>query len=197
MTTTMRAAFERVYGDKTWHNGSGPGSGTAETAIWREFLTAYMNKHDIQSVLDLGCGDWQWASLMDWRALGADYHGIDVVPSVIEINRGRHAAPGITFECADINRCNLPAADLIICKEVLQHWPLADIAMFRRRVHWRPRVLVVNDYVPMWVNPDIRPGGYRPLDFSAPPLNWPVREVRRWVLAYPNGATETKVVHEL
>jgi SAM-dependent methyltransferase len=192
----MREAFTRAYTDARWHNGSGPGSGEAETGIWREFLAAYLRKHRIRSVLDLGCGDWQHSRLIDWT--GIAYHGIDVVPEVITANTAAYGGPGITFQCADITTCPLPGAELIICKEVLQHWPLADIQQFRKRVMWRRKVLIVNDCLPLVANVDIDPGGYRPLDFTEPPLaSWRVRELLRWTLAYPDGTREIKVVHSL
>jgi len=191
----MRAAFTAVYERADWTGGSGPGSGEAETGIWRPFLQRYLADCDVRSVLDLGCGDWQSTRLIDWS--GTAYHGIDVVPAVIEADRARYAAPPwITFRCADITTCPLPAADLVIVKEVLQHWPNADIAAFRKRLSWR-RALIVNDYDPGLGNPDIAAGGYRPLDLAAPPFNWPVREVCQWTLAYADGTLETKVVHEL
>jgi SAM-dependent methyltransferase len=190
----MRAAFARAYEQAAWTGGSGPGSGEAETAVWRPFLQRYLAVNDIWSVLDLGCGDWQSTRLIDWS--GTAYHGIDVVPAVIAANREKHAGPGITFRCADITTCPLPAADLVIVKEVLQHWPTAAIAAFRKRLSWR-RALIVNDYDPALGNPDIAAGGYRPLDLAAAPFNWPVTEVCRWTLAYADGTLETKVAHEL
>ena len=192
--TGMRAAFTRAYQTAAWHNGSGPGSGEHETEVWREFLHRYMHRNRVQSVLDLGCGDWQSTRLMDWT--GIAYHGIDVVPQVIEECRIRHGAPGITFECADVLTCVLPPADLVIAKEVLQHWPLDAIRAFRKRTAWR-RVLLVNDYAPVTVNPDVGPGGYRPLDLTAPPFRWPVREVLRYTLAYADGTREIKLGVEL
>jgi SAM-dependent methyltransferase len=191
----MRAAFTSVYERAEWAGGSGPGSGEAETAIWRPFLARYMAANDVRSVLDLGCGDWQSTRLIDWAGLGIAYHGIDVVPKVIDGCREKYAGPGITFRCADITACPLPGAELVIVKEVLQHWPNAVIAAFRRRLSWR-RALLVNDWAPIG-NPDIDAGGYRPLDLAAPPFSWPVREVCRWTLAYPDGTREVKVVHEL
>lgn len=191
----MRAAFEAVYADRTWHGGSGPGSDEGATKRWRKFLRAYMTIYKVRSVLDLGCGDWQHSRLIDWT--GIDYLGIDVVPAVVEANAERYARPGVAFECADVTTCDLPAADLIICKEVLQHWPLADIERFWYRRSVAARTLIVNDYLPLVENPDIEPGGYRPLDFTAPPFNWPVRQVCDWYLQYPDGSREHKVVHEL
>jgi hypothetical protein len=63
---------------------------------------------------------------------------------------------------------------------------------------WRRKVLIVNDCLPLVANVDIDPGGYRPLDFTEPPLaSWRVRELLRWTLAYPDGTREIKVVHSL
>ena len=192
----MSEAFTRVYEGSRWHNGSGPGSDPESTGLWREFLTAYMRGAGVRSVLDLGCGDWQHSKLIDWE--GIAYHGIDVVQDVVDANTERYGRAGVTFQCADITSCPLPGADLIICKEVLQHWPLADIVNFRRRVMWRRRVLIVNDCLPLVANVDIEPGGYRPLDFTEPPLkSWNVTELLRWTLAYPDGTREIKVVHAL
>lgn len=190
----MRSAFTAVYERGEWHNGSGPGSGETETAVWREFLRKYMIRNDVRSVLDLGCGDWQSARLTDWT--GITYHGIDIVPGVIESCQEKYSAPGITFECADILTCRLPAADLIICKEVLQHWPLHAITRFRKRVMWR-RVLLVNDWAPVCRNADTGPGGYRPLNLGTAPFGWPVRDMLRYTLAYADGTREVKVVQEL
>lgn len=190
----MRAAFTRVYENAEWYNGSGPGSGVAETETWRAFLARYMSRHEMSSVLDLGCGDWQSTRLINWS--GITYHGIDIVPRVIERCRESYEAPGITFECADILTCPLPAADLVLCKEVLQHWPLDAIKQFGKRVQWR-RCLLVNDYAPVVRNPDIRPGGYRPIDLTAPPFAWPVRDLLRYTLAYADGTREVKLVQEL
>lgn len=190
----MRSAFTRTYRDRTWHQGSGPGSGEAETAVWREFLRKYLHANAVTSVLDLGCGDWQSTRLIDWT--GIAYHGIDIVKPVIEECRQAYSAPGITFECGDILTAPWPPADLIICKEVLQHWPLDAIRRFQERAMFR-WCLLVNDYAPVVRNPDIKPGGYRPLDLSAPPFGWPVREVLRYTLAYADGTREVKVVQEL
>lgn len=191
---SMRSAFTRVYEQAAWTGGSGPGSEESSTAAWREFLAAYLKRNRVTSVLDLGCGDWQSTRLTDWT--GIAYHGIDVVPQVIEACREKYETPGITFQCADILTCPLPGADLVIMKEVLQHWPNADIARMRKRLAWR-RVLLVNDYSPWPRNPDIKAGGYRPLNLAAAPFGWPHRRLLDYTLCYANGDRETKVVCEL
>lgn len=191
---SMRAAFTRVYKDGDWANGSGPGSGEHETQVWREFLTRYMRRNRVRSVLDLGCGDWQSTRLIDWK--GISYTGIDVVPRIVADCREKYARPKISFVCADILEAPWPQADLIICKEVLQHWPLEAMRAFRKRAAFR-RCLLVNDYAPLAVIPDIMPGGYRPLDLTAPPLRWPVRPVLTYTLEYPDGARERKLAVEL
>lgn len=166
--------FAGIYQDGGWYEGSGPGSTAEATYPWREFLAGYLKAHQIRSVLDVGCGDWQTAALIDWT--GIFYHGIDIVPAVIDANIEKHSGVGVLFECADITACELPDADLIIVKDVLQHWPDALIHEFGRRLGGR-RALIVNDWLPGLVHADTRLGGYRPLDLARPPFGWPLTDM--------------------
>lgn len=194
--SAMATEFARVYSEGTWSGGSGPGSDPGTTVRWRRFLEQYLHDHCIRSVADLGCGDWQWASLMDWT--GISYTGIDVVPAVVQEDTRKYGSGRIRFECADILTCDLPDADLIIVKEVLQHWPSQAIHEFRSRLEGR-RALLVNDYDrnPAVNYCDISPGGYRPVDLIDRPFAWPVRYVAQYGLVYSGGGVENKLVAEM
>ena len=62
------------------------------------------------------------------------YVGVDIVPGAIASARTRF--PGRDFRVADIVLDDLPRADAVLCRDVLQHLPLADglsaIENFRR-----------------------------------------------------------------
>lgn len=194
MSDSMREAFARAYKDGQWHNGSGSGSSPANTRQYRAFLARYMAAHGVRSVLDLGCGDWQSSRLIDWT--GIDYLGVDVVPGIAEANTVRFGRPGVRFMCADVlNGWELPPADLVLCKDLLQHWPdAAAYELIESRLGGR-RALLTYDY---GHGADIEPGGYRPLDLEREPFAWPVREMLRYESVSHDGKVRRlKVTVEL
>ena len=195
MPDTMHDAFARAYKDARWHNGSGSGSSPANTRAYRKFLARYMADRAIRSVLDIGCGDWQSSRLVDWT--GIDYLGVDVVPELVLRNSVLFERHNIAFRTGDVlNGWDLPDADLVLCKDVLQHWPNAAVyELIEIRLAGR-RALLTYDLGRQWA--DIEPGGYRPLDLTRPPFSWPVHEVLRYESVSHGGrVSRTKVTVEL
>lgn len=187
----MEKIFRNIYLNRGWFNGSGSGSLPENTEIYRHFLQDFMQKHDIKTVLDLGCGDWQSTKLMDWD--GISYLGLDVVPQVIEDVQRQYGKENIQFACADIISSALPQADLVIIKDVLQHWPNAAIEAFLSQLAPYKYVLITNtiaiqstgkgkeaQLMPQKINHDIELGAGRPVDLRLPPFNVPCDEVLRY-----------------
>lgn len=154
--------FSRLYAEDGWEGGSGTGSDPSAAAPYCRFVERYIRKHAIRSVLDLGCGDGRVARAIDWGE--AAYRGLDIV---------------MTGD--DIRTCPWPAADLVLVKDVLQHWPTADIQALLPRLQAYPHVLVTNSATGIHTNEDIEAGGFRSLDLAAPPFGWPMRPVLRWL----------------
>src|SRR3982751_2527103 len=82
--TALQLKFEEIYREDHWTNGSGPGSLPKHTIEYRAFLSRFITENKIETVTDLGCGDWQSARLMDWT--GIHYIGLDVVEWIIDRN---------------------------------------------------------------------------------------------------------------
>src|SRR5579863_6436413 len=124
-------AFTHIYESAEWGRDaygkgtSGDGSNPDHAREYVEFLQDFLLYHNIKTVVDLGCGDWQIGRVIDWS--GVQYVGIDVVSSVIRKNARRFSSSNISFVKADGIDYDLPRADLLICKEVLQHLPNEDI----------------------------------------------------------------------
>ena len=197
VTTSMAGAFARAYTTGQWHHGSGSGSSPANTARYRRFLAAYLTEHRVKSVLDIGCGDWQSTRLIDWT--GINYVGIDLVPEVILRNHFRYGhRRNLTFTCTDaLNGHRLPAADLIIVKDLLQHWPDTAISQLEERLAGR-RALLTYDLRRDGAHADTEPGGYRPLDLGRHPFRWPVTERLRYTAVSHEGRVRrVKVTVEL
>lgn len=165
--------FDFIYAADLWEGGSGAGSVPQATEIYRSYLKDFMAKQGIESVVDVGCGDWQSSQLIDWS--GIDYVGIDV-SSVVLNNTKRFAKDGIKFIVGDGRTMELPEADLLIIKDVLQHWANADILAILPKFKRFRYCLIANgatEQVCHLTNIDMPAGGYRPIDLSKPPFGVP------------------------
>jgi SAM-dependent methyltransferase len=178
-TTTREAAFDDVYKTGRWGRNasgdgtSGGGSSQTSTAPYRAFLQQFMQDNGVKSVVDAGCGDWSFSQLVDWT--GIDYKGYDIVGALIDQNKQKFAKPNIQFFQADIVETDLPPADLLISKHVLQHLPNADVKKFLARQLPKYKYVLLTDGVDRHTltapNIDIRAGAYRPLDPTQPPFD--------------------------
>ncbi len=166
--------FTHIYDTAAWDRESdmkgtsGSGSSPERAKEYIEFLRDFLKTNSIQSVVDLGCGDWQISRLIDWN--GIDYLGVDVVTSIIKKNTEQFSASNIHFLQADGIEEPLPHAELLICKDVLQHLPYKDIFSIIPQFQKFKYCLITNDD-DLNANKDILRGSYRPLDITKPPFN--------------------------
>lgn len=173
----MKTQFEQIYAENKWLYGSGEGSQRQHTKRYTSFLQNFLHRNNIKSVVDMGCGDWQFSQFMDWN--GIDYQGFDVVSSVIEANQKKFAAPGIRFQVAEGDGNDLPSADLLIAKDVLQHWSNDAIKAFLPNFGKYRYCLVTNCVNPngKTTNEDIENGGFHFLDLRLSPFRIRAEEV--------------------
>lgn len=186
MVEINKNSFSRIYENHVWQGQSlsGPGSDANRTVEFRLLLEQFLRSKKIRSVIDLGCGDWSYSRLIDWG--GIKYIGIDVVESVIHNNQLRYASSSISFLRMDAAHQNIPEADLLIVKEVLQHLPNKDILSILAKAQSYSFAIFVNDishhvrgtWKQLWrwqpicpINTDIEPGGYRLLSLCEPPFS--------------------------
>ena len=167
--SNLRNAFEEIYRQDRWTNGSGPGSAPSSTIEYRAFVERFINENNVRSVTDLGCGDWQFSRLMDWSNI--DYVGYDLVGFLIERNRKEYGRDNIRFEQMDDIR-DLPGGDLLLSKEVLQHLPNGVIGDYLAEIRQKYKfALLTNAIEPIEnANRDIEAGDWRPLRLDQPPF---------------------------
>ena len=173
----MRKTFETIFAKNIWGHGSGEGSLAVHVRPYVRFLEDFLERRRIESVVDLGCGDWQFSSGVRWG--GVRYRGYDIVPDLIAANRQRFESDTISFHEMDADFASLPPADLLIVKDVLQHWSDETILRFLPVLSRYRLALIIN-----CVNPDgptknlaIIDGGFRYLDPRLPPFGLKAREV--------------------
>jgi SAM-dependent methyltransferase len=166
----MKSTFERIYSENIWRHGSGEGSLLQHTKGYIAFLERFVREKKIRSIVDFGCGDWQFSRFIDWG--DAQYLGCDVVAQVIEANQTRYGARNIRFIEIPPHAPVLPSADLLIIKDVLQHWSNDQIKSFLPVLR-RYRYSLITNCVGasgVAVNSDIDTGDFRPLDIRKPPF---------------------------
>ena len=190
--------FTDIYRRAIWAKNdqgtgtSGSGSTLQATQTYRAFLQQFLKDQGIRSVVDAGCGDWEFSQALNWS--GIDYKGFDIVESAIAQNKQKFAAANIQFFAGNVVELNLPPADLLICKHVLQHLPTKDVHRFLTQLTKYKHVLLtnsVNSDTMSAVNGDIAVGGFRTLDPTAPPFNLPGIKV----LTYFDAHHTHQVVH--
>jgi len=106
--------------------------------------------------------------------LGAEYIGVDVVPSVISANEDAFGSEMRTFHCIDAVDDVLPRADAVLCREVLFHLSFLDIERLVNNVRRSgARYLIATSDTCTAFNSDIRTGDYRPLNMRRRPFRFP------------------------
>ena len=158
--------FSSLYADAWAHELAG--STLEATRPFRAFLEQFVVEHQVRSVLDAGCGEARFTQEIDWK--GARYVGLDVVAEVVEENRRRF--PGAEFIHGDARRLEAHTGfDLLLLKDVLQHWSLASIEAFLAQPSLASfrHVLVVNCDDGREELTDILEGDWRPLNLLAVP----------------------------
>lgn len=196
---SLEETFTKAYENRVWgtdpkgYGTSGSGATLETTIEFREYLQNFLKEHQIRSVIDFGCGDWVWAYAIDWECV--EYYGYDVVKSLIDRNTLMFSSSTVNFIHADALSVELPEADLLICKDVLQHLSNQDIHLFISKLNKFKYCIIQNDIysdvpaVNSQLNTDIARGEGRPLDLSKPPFSILGRKVMTY---WENGGNNVK-----
>jgi hypothetical protein len=182
--TSLPERFTAIYRRGVWLMGrdsgslSGIGSEMKHTENIRRQLPDLLHKIGTGTLLDLGCGDFNW---MKEVPLACSYIGADIVPEVIRSNSGSFANDKYDFKCLDATKESLPSADTILCREVLFHLSFEDIwKVISNVLQSDASHLIATSDNAVHINADILSGDYRPLNLQKPPflLPQPVFSVR-------------------
>ena len=131
---TNQETFQKIYKENLWGKNtepffSGPGSHDAIVVdpYVKEVLSFFGSLPALPVVVDLGCGDFNVGSKL-FQASKL-YIACDVVPELIEHNKAKFQNKFIDFQCVDIVKDPLPAGEVVILRQVLQHLSNKDIAL--------------------------------------------------------------------
>lgn len=196
---TCEEEFTDIYDNGRWGRDkegnptSGRGSSPENTVKYRSLLQAFLKSEKISSVVDIGCGDWSIARMIDWK--GIHYMGVEVVQKLIDNNRKKYGSDLIQFVKLDATKEELPAADLMICKDVMIHLTNTDVHAILAQCSKYRYCLITNDVAPVHNNNlnnenFVRNFYARNVDITKPPFN----VKGKVLLSYWAGPTQKQVV---
>ncbi len=138
-----------VWGGKSGEFFSGDGSRGKYAKIYAETVRKFIAENDIKKVVDLGCGDFQVASML----VSDDFHytGCDVVPDLVEHLNKSFGSESREFRQTNIVEDELPEGDLCLIRQVLQHLSNAEIRQILENCK-NFKYLIITEHYP---NPNV------------------------------------------
>ena len=156
----MIEEFNYIYENKIWgddfnkyYNGSSGGGSEVDYNLheYIPFTQTFIETNDIKIVCDLGCGSGKLIyNIFD--ILNIKYYGYDCYSKVILYNKIKYNEPKYNFIYLDFfsNYNDIIESDLIILKDVLQHWKTTQIIYFLDKIIELKKakyILICNCYV--------------------------------------------------
>ncbi|WP_412561713.1 class I SAM-dependent methyltransferase [Winogradskyella sp. MIT101101] len=148
-----KAVMEQIYekhlwGGKEYDFYSGIGSHDPKTInpyldVVIDFLKS---KNNQLTVCDLGCGDFNIGKHL--IPFTKNYIGVDIVENLIERNRTQFIAENLTFQCLDIAKDELPNADCVILRQVLQHLSNQEIQQIVNKLK-NYKYIILTEHLPV------------------------------------------------
>jgi SAM-dependent methyltransferase len=176
--------FDNIYKQSIWGYKSGPGSAPNYAMTWITQVNKFLDKEDIKTVLDIGCGDWRVGQKL--KLENKQYTGIDI-SSVIIDDIKHNATNNIKFINVDIEEYDIPQTDLILIKDVLQHLPNSSIINIVNKIIKSCRYAIICNDISIENIGDIEPGGHRAINLLKEPFNFNFKEVDRWPVVKSPG----------
>lgn len=169
----MKKLFTDIYLNKKWQDTygteSGPGSSIEYSKPYIEYLTSFIELNYINTILDLGCGDFNLMKHLSYKDV--KYTGVDIVDYIIESNNKTYGSEYVNFVCESVLEFQYTQSfDLILCKDVFQHFSIYDRIKLIGNLKNYKYCIITNDYNTE-NNIGIVTGDYTPIDLIQPPYN--------------------------
>jgi hypothetical protein len=172
--------FTEIYDNNLWlseESASGTGSTMVATSEIREQLPKWFVKYKIETLLDYGCGDFNWMKEVVLKS-SVDYLGLDIVDDIINKNREKYK---------DINHVHFDYStpeifyrelgkgyDAILVRDVLVHFSDADAFWFINKVKYsETKYLIATNFLGKGNNNNIKTGWWRDISLMNSPFDFP------------------------
>lgn len=167
--------FSKIYENGVWYankeSASGSGSTLEVTKQVRTYLPELVEKYKAATLVDVGCGDYNWMKEVD---LGCKYIGTDIVKSVIDENITRYQKVGVDFIHSNAIEEKIPDGEIVLCRDVLFHLSYEDGKKLLENIKKsKAKFLITTSHKEMNINEDIYTGNFRKICLEIAPYNFP------------------------
>jgi hypothetical protein len=210
---TVQEVFTEIYENGLWGSSKKStqpffsGRGTHDESIARVYVDqvcAFLHSLNYKpDVVDLGCGDFFIGSQI--RPMCGRYIAADIVPPLIEFNRKKYAALAVDFRVLDLISDELPKAEIVFIRQVLQHLSNEQVSLLMPKLKPSFKYLLLTEHLPSSkyfvpnldkpTGPDIRLGVESGIVLTEPPFNLVVKNERILCELYEDrgGAIRTTI----
>jgi SAM-dependent methyltransferase len=170
----MKDIFTKIYDNNYWRGSesvSGTGSSLEQTQHLRIELEKLISEFNINSILDIPCGDFHW--MKNFALIeNIKYTGGDIVDQIISSNTENYKKDNVDFQVLDITQDQLPSCDLIIIRDCLVHFNFDKIEeTFNNLKNQNYKYALITSFTQRESNPEIdQIGEWRPLNLQKPPF---------------------------
>lgn len=176
-----KKVFTEIFETDAWGGVSGIGAKKGNAIPYIKFLQYFIDNTDINSIVDIGCGDWQ---IMECIKIPdtINYLGLDIVDKIVLNNKKKFEKNNIKFVVNNsVKELSKFKGDLLILKDVIQHWTNKDIFFAINKIlpNFKYAIIVNN----IWshgappINSEIISGSSRPLDLEVAPFFMKLRVI--------------------
>jgi hypothetical protein len=167
--------FTKIFQTGAWRSresASGPGSTVKITGTIRALIPDLIEKYELQTILDIPCGDFNWMKEVDLSSV--NYLGADIVTDLVAQNNEKYSRDNTKFTQMDLTTDGLPCVDMIITRDCLVHLSFAECAQAVNNIkNSGSTYLLATTFPALTSNENIATGGFRKLNLALEPFNFP------------------------
>jgi SAM-dependent methyltransferase len=146
----IKELFTDIYKMNAWGGEpgtfySGKGTHHPKTIIYMKNIIRLIKSNNIRSVLDIGCGDFTMMSKV-LKLVDVYYTGVDLVEEMIRHHQEAYRNASTRFMVLDAVVEELPEADMVTVRQVLQHLSNIQIQQILNKLR-RFRYVLITEHM--------------------------------------------------
>lgn len=174
--------FNDTYKNKIWGeegDGSGTGSEPSNTINTRKSLIQIIKQYNVKTLIDAPCGSCKWTKFLledlQKENIKINYYGFDIADeSIINANKNLESLKTyhtIKIQQGSITDTQFPKADMILCRDTLQHLSYNSISKTLQNFAKTKSIIVLGGYLNNNSNNNITDGDYFSINYTSEPFN--------------------------